>query len=303
MRPPQIAFPALVQDFFLRRLIAQRGASARTIESYRDAFELLLRASPNSAPASALRADARRPRRPAACSSSSTTSKPNAATRPHPQRPPHRASARSCATPRSAIPTSLPVAQRVLAIPTKRFDRPVLGFLSAKRSQAAPRRARPRHLERPTRRRHARHALQHWRARLRDHRPARRRRPPGPRDAPSTCTARDARNASSRSGKAPPRSYAQWLPRTHRGPDAPVFPNRAGGRMSRSGVEHRLRGRSRGRDALPVPRRPPRSRRTRCGTRPRCTCSSPAWTSPSSPSGSATRFRPPPTSTSKPTSR
>ncbi len=35
MRAPQIAFPALVQDFFLRRLIAQRGASARTVEAYR----------------------------------------------------------------------------------------------------------------------------------------------------------------------------------------------------------------------------------------------------------------------------
>lgn len=42
MRAPQIGFPQLVQDFFLRRLVAQRGASARTMESYRDAFELLL---------------------------------------------------------------------------------------------------------------------------------------------------------------------------------------------------------------------------------------------------------------------
>ena len=42
MRAPTIAFPALLQDFFLRRLIEQRGVSARTVESYRDAFELLL---------------------------------------------------------------------------------------------------------------------------------------------------------------------------------------------------------------------------------------------------------------------
>jgi len=42
VRAPQIGFPQLVQDFFLRRLVAQRGASARTIEAYRDAFELLL---------------------------------------------------------------------------------------------------------------------------------------------------------------------------------------------------------------------------------------------------------------------
>jgi integrase/recombinase XerD len=38
---PQIGFGQLVQDFFLRRLVAHRGASARTVESYRDAFELL----------------------------------------------------------------------------------------------------------------------------------------------------------------------------------------------------------------------------------------------------------------------
>jgi integrase/recombinase XerD len=41
MRAPQIGFAQLVQDFFLRRLVNERGASARTIESYRDAFELL----------------------------------------------------------------------------------------------------------------------------------------------------------------------------------------------------------------------------------------------------------------------
>jgi hypothetical protein len=28
MMPPKLAFPALLQDFFLRRLIAERGASA-----------------------------------------------------------------------------------------------------------------------------------------------------------------------------------------------------------------------------------------------------------------------------------
>ena len=41
MRAPQIGFPQLVQDFFLRRLVAERGLSPRTVESYRDAFELL----------------------------------------------------------------------------------------------------------------------------------------------------------------------------------------------------------------------------------------------------------------------
>jgi hypothetical protein len=35
MRAPQIGFAQLVQDFFLRRLVAQRGASARTVEGTR----------------------------------------------------------------------------------------------------------------------------------------------------------------------------------------------------------------------------------------------------------------------------
>ena len=41
MSAAQTLFAQLVQDFFLRRLIAQRGASARTVESYRDTFSLL----------------------------------------------------------------------------------------------------------------------------------------------------------------------------------------------------------------------------------------------------------------------
>ena len=43
MTPPTISFPALVQDFFQRRLVAERAASAHTIASYRDAFALFLR--------------------------------------------------------------------------------------------------------------------------------------------------------------------------------------------------------------------------------------------------------------------
>lgn len=43
MTPATIGFPVLLQDFFQRRLVAERGASAHTIASYRDTFELLLR--------------------------------------------------------------------------------------------------------------------------------------------------------------------------------------------------------------------------------------------------------------------
>ena len=43
------AFPALLQEFFHGRLIAQRGASAHTIASYRDTFTLFP-GTPQSAP-------------------------------------------------------------------------------------------------------------------------------------------------------------------------------------------------------------------------------------------------------------
>lgn len=43
MTPPSLAFPTLLQDFFQRRLVTERGVSAHTIASYRDTFELLLR--------------------------------------------------------------------------------------------------------------------------------------------------------------------------------------------------------------------------------------------------------------------
>jgi integrase family protein with SAM-like domain len=42
VRAAQIGFPQLLQDFFARRLIAERGASTRTVVAYREAFELLL---------------------------------------------------------------------------------------------------------------------------------------------------------------------------------------------------------------------------------------------------------------------
>ena len=42
MTPVERAFPALLRDFFHQRLVAQRGASAHTIASYRDTFTLFL---------------------------------------------------------------------------------------------------------------------------------------------------------------------------------------------------------------------------------------------------------------------
>jgi site-specific recombinase XerD len=137
-------------------------------------------------------------------------------------------------------PASLPVAQRVLAIPEKRFDRRVLTFLTREEVAAL--------LDAPDR--------STW---------------SGQRDAVLLATlyntgARVSEMTGLRIGdvlvdrqcavrlrgkgrkeravplwKSTAAMLREWLPRIDHGPDAPVFPNRHGKRMSRSGVEDRLR--------------------------------------------------------------
>jgi len=129
MRSPQIGFPQLVQDFFLRRLIAQRGASGRTAEACRDAFELL----PGFA-------EQRTGKPPSALSLAGLdaplvldfldhleTGRGNTARTRNARLAAIRSFIRHAA---SRDPASLPVTARVLAIPAKRSDRPVPGYLS-----------------------------------------------------------------------------------------------------------------------------------------------------------------------------
>jgi integrase/recombinase XerD len=238
MRPAAISFPVLVQDFFLRRLVEQRGASARTIESYRDAFELLF-----------------------AFTVQHTGKQPSALSLTDLDTPlvldflDHLESERgNGARTRNARlaaihsfmryvsvrdPACLPIAQRVLAIPTKRFDRPVLGFLTREEVAAI--------LDAPDR--------STW---------------SGHRDAVLLATAYntgarvseitglcvrnvllDRQSAVHLHGKgrkerviplwkSTASELRSWLQRTTPGPEAPVFPNRTGTPLSRSGVRDRL---------------------------------------------------------------
>ncbi|MHB1582769.1 MAG: site-specific integrase [Acidimicrobiales bacterium] len=129
MRAPTIAFPALVQDFFLRRLVEQRGVSGRTIESYRDAFELLFAyiegRTGKQASALAL-ADIDAP--VVLDFLDHLESERGNGPRTRNARLAAIRSFMAYASVRD--PSSLPVAQRVLAIPQKRFDQPVLGYLT-----------------------------------------------------------------------------------------------------------------------------------------------------------------------------
>jgi integrase/recombinase XerD len=238
MRAPAIGFDQLVQDFFVRRLIDQRGASARTVESYRDAFELLFGYVEEhfGKPPSALTiADLDAPvildfLEHLECVRHNSARTRNA-----------RLAAIHSFMRYVAVrdPASLPITTRVLAIPAKRFDRPVLGYLTKEQITAI--------LAAPDR--------STW---------------SGRRDAillavayntgarVSELTAlrvRDvlleSRSALQLHGKgrkqrviplwaSTARELRAWLNDTQRAPQSPVFPNRSGTPMSRSGVRDRL---------------------------------------------------------------
>jgi site-specific recombinase XerD len=238
MRAPQIGFDQLVQDFFVRRLIGQRGASPRTIESYRDAFELLfgyLEQRLSKAPSKLSLADLDAPMILDFLDHLETVRHNSARTRNA------RLAAVHSFMRYAAVrdPASLAITARVLAIPAKRFDRPVLGYLTrdeitavlaapdrrtwsgqrdavllavayntgARVSELTGLRARDVLLERQTA------LLLHGKGRKQ-------------RVIPLW--------ASTAAG------LRAWLSRISPGPETPLFPNRNGATMTRSGVRDRL---------------------------------------------------------------
>jgi site-specific recombinase XerD len=238
MRQPQIGFPALLQSFFQQRLVAQRGASAQTIASYRDTFELLLRYPEQATQRSpsALGLDDLDAPLVLAFLDHLELQRGNSARTRNLRLTAIRSFMRYASV---REPAALPVAQRVLAIPAKRFDRPALQFLSRQEVKAlldAPDRAT-------------------W---------------SGQRDAVLLATlyntgARvseitglrvadvliDRASAVHLHGKGRKERVVPlwkttaallrtWLPRIDPSPGTPVFPNRAGKRLSRFGVVDRL---------------------------------------------------------------
>lgn len=238
MRSSTIGFPALLQSFFQQRLISERGASAQTIASYRDTFELLLRYAEQvigRSPSALTLEDLDAPLILAFLDHLET----------HRGNCPRTRNLRLTAI-RSFMryasvrdPTALPIAGRVLAIPGKRFDRPALQFLSLEEVKAL--------LDAPDRttwsgRRDAilLATLYNTGARV--------------SEITGLCIAdvlTDRTSALHLHGKGRKErviplwktTAAQlraWLPHIDPNPGAPVFPNRVGARLSRSGVQHRL---------------------------------------------------------------
>jgi integrase/recombinase XerD len=228
----------LVQHFFLRRLIQQRGVSARTVEAYRDAFELLFGfvEQRTGKPASALQlADLDAPLVLDFLDHLETGRGNSVRTRNA------RLAAVHSFMRYAAVrdPASLPITARVLAIPAKRFNRPLLGYLT--REQIAAILAAP---DRTT-----------W---------------SGQRDQALLTTAYntgarvceltglrvrdvllDRQTAVHLHGKGRKQRAIPlwkntatvlrgWLSRINSAPEAPVFPNRTGAPLTRSGIRDRL---------------------------------------------------------------
>ena len=238
MRAPQIRFDPLVQDFFVRRLINERGVSPRTVESYRDAFELLfgfIEARLGKSPTKLVMADVDAPVILDFLDHLEIDRHNTARTRNA------RLAAIHSFMRYAALrdPASLPITTRVLAIPAKRFDRPTLGYLTREKVAAilsAPERAtwsgqRDSVLLAVAYNTGARvseliglqvrHVLLDRQSALHLHGKGRKERviPPWINTA-----------ATLRS----------WLDRIPTAPETPVFPNRNGNAMTRSGVRDRL---------------------------------------------------------------
>jgi site-specific recombinase XerD len=132
---PQTSFPTLLQQFFVERLIQQRNASTQTVTAYRDSFRLLLQFAQHhlgKAPERLALTDLDAPLILAFLNHLEGERHNTIRSR----------NARFAAI-RSFLhfaafkdPASLPVIQRALAIPMKRFDKPLLGFLSRAEMQA-----------------------------------------------------------------------------------------------------------------------------------------------------------------------
>lgn len=238
MRAPQIGFPQLVQDFFLQRLISQRGASARTVESYRDAFELLfgyIEKHTGTSPSALQMADLDAPLVLDFLDHLENGRHNSARTRNA------RLAAIHSFMRYAAVrdPVSLPVTSRVLAIPAKRFDRPVLGYLT--REQIAAILAAP---DRTTWSGH-RDAVMlattyNSGARVSEITALRVRDVLLERQTAVHLHGKGRKERVIPLWKNTATELRAWLIRIDGTAEAPAFPNRAGEPMSRSGVRDRL---------------------------------------------------------------
>jgi site-specific recombinase XerD len=232
-------FASLVQEFFCERLIRQQNVSTNTVAAYRDTFRLLLRylrERRRKGPAEVMLTDLDAPSVLAFLDDLERRRRNTVRTRNA-----RLASLRSFM--KYAVgrdPASLPIAQRVLAIPMKRFDRPLLGYLTREEVSAiveAPDQAtwsgrRDRALL---------SVLYNTGARVSEAVGLRRADAVLGRARAVQVRGKGRKQRQVPLWKGTAALLTRWLKEINDGPETPLFPNRCGQAMSRSGVEERLR--------------------------------------------------------------
>jgi integrase/recombinase XerD len=234
--PP--TFTTLVRDFFCDRLVSQQNVSPHTVAAYCDAFRLLL---------AFLRRERRRDAGRLSLDDLDATTvlafldhlertRGNTAR----TRNARLAAIRSFMGYASARdPTALPIAQQVSAIPDKRFDRPLLGHLTRDEIEAIL--AAPDVAVWSGRRDRALFTLMYnTGARVSEVISLCRG---DIRQGPCASVRIHGKGRKERAvplWKATTTLLAHWLAETAGGEQAPLFPNRFGKRLSRSGIEDRL---------------------------------------------------------------
>lgn len=236
--PKRPSFAALVQEFFGDRLIQQQNASAHTVASYRDTFRLLLRyfqKRHRKDPTTLAMEDFDAPVLLAFLLDLEKQRKNSIRTRNA-----RLAALRSFMKYAQARdPSILAIAQRVLAIPMKRFHRPLLGYLTREEVTAVI--AAPSQETWSGRRDRALlNLLYNTGARVSEVISLRR----------ADVALRPTRAVSIRGKRRKERQVplwkstatllAEWLKEIDSDPETPLFPNRYGQAMSRSGIEDRL---------------------------------------------------------------
>lgn len=238
MMPPTISFPTLVQDFFQRRLVAERGVSAHTVASYRDAFALFLRyvEQRTGRTATALTLPDLSAPLVLAFLDDLETERGNSPRTRNLRLTAIRSFMRYASV---RDPTSLPLAQRVLAIATKRVDHPIMGFLSREEMQAL--------LDAPDRTTWSGQrdavlfaVLYNTGARVSEITGLRVTDLLLDRAAAVHLHGKGRKERVVPLWKSTAAQVRVWLARINRTSNAPLFPNRAGHPLSRSGVDHRL---------------------------------------------------------------
>ena len=232
-------FAALVQEFFCQRLIQQQNASARTVASYRDTFRLLLgylEHSRKKQPSAVALADLDAPTVAAFLDHLEKTRGNGVRTRNT-----RFAAIRSFLRYAAARdPASLPVVQRVLAIPMKRFARPSLCFLS--RDEVAAVLDAPDASTWSGRRDRVLFALLYnTGARVSEAVALRRADVSLDPSRSVRLTGKGRKQRVVPLWKSTAGCLRDWMAQGDPGPEAPLFPNRGGRPLSRSGVEVRLR--------------------------------------------------------------